>query len=141
MRRLLIPAALAAVAVIAAVTVHMQISDVYYADEVRIGEMLVKSGVWYNVTGGPAYVQFIGRGLVFYVWLNTTACPLYTLSNPFVYETYYLNASGVYKYVEIQQINSTLYRIVLKAPTYGLWMAPVYCEPNAANTEVRVKIP
>ncbi len=140
MRRLLIPAALAAVAVIATIAVHMQVSDVYYADEVQIGEMLVKSGVWYDVTGGPAYIQFTGRSLVFYVWLNTS-CPLYVMNSPFADEWYYLNASGVYKYVEIQQVNATLYRIVIKAPSYDLWMAPIYCHPNAADTAVKVKIP
>mgnify|MGYP001626484941 CR=1 FL=1 len=141
MRRLLIPAALAVVAVIAAVAIHMQLSDVYYADEVRIGDVPAESGVWYNVTGYPAFIQFRGRGLVFYVWLNTTACPLYVMNNPFVTEWHYLNASGVYKYVEIQQINSTLYRIVLKAPVYGMWTAPIYCQPNSAYTAVKVKIP
>jgi hypothetical protein len=141
MRRLLIPAALAAVAVIAAVAVHMQVSDVYYADEVRIWEMPAKSGVWYNVAGYPAYINFRGRGLVFYVWLNTTACPLYVMNSPFADEWYPLNASGVYKYVEIQQVNATLYRIVLKAPTYGTWTAPIYCQPNSAYTSVKVKIP
>ncbi|PMP96600.1 MAG: hypothetical protein C0167_02110 [Nitrososphaera sp.] len=141
MRRLLIPAALAVVAVIAAVAVHVQISDIYYADDVLIGEMPAESGVWYDVTGGPAYIQFLGRSLVFYVLLNTTTCSLYVLDNPVIAEHYYLNASGVYKYVEIQQVNATLYRIVIKAPAYGLWMAPVYCHPNAADTAVKVKIP
>jgi hypothetical protein len=142
MRRWIIPAALAAVAVIAAVAVHMQMSDVYDADYVRFFDMPAERGVWYNASGYPVWVEFRGRVVVFYLWLNTTSCSSYTIYDPATAQEYRLNASGVYKYMEIRQVNATLYKIVYKAPVYGEWWVEIECKkPGTSYTYVSVKFP
>ncbi len=142
MRRWIAPAALAVVAIMAAVTIHIQTSDIYDVDVVQISGTRAKSGVWYNVKGYPVYIQFVGRSLVLYVWLNTTYCLRYILTHPFNnLEWYYINGSATYRFVEIQQINSTFYRLVFKAPVYSYGFVSIYCETDTSNTAVKVKIP